>query len=204
MNLIDTIAAEMRDDDDDLDRQSELLATEYRDASPAGRELLDRAFACLCGWSLKTLLTRPELDPDTPQPPDPVEDTVLAAAGPEPAPAAPYRRQWQQVTVPGALQDGPTGAIETAIELAISTEAGALPALYHTALAAGGTSPRDQLRNDLWRLAQALDRVADWDVHDWYLSCDEALRLLAALAQTAQLPTTDAGWLLLARDALTS
>ena len=40
---------------DDYD-QSERLANVYLSADEAGKELLDQAFMCLCGWKLATLM----------------------------------------------------------------------------------------------------------------------------------------------------
>ncbi|MFM1817016.1 MAG: hypothetical protein RLZ98_3711 [Pseudomonadota bacterium] len=40
---------------DDAD-QSQRLADLYLSTDDAGKELLDRAFTCLCGWQLNTLM----------------------------------------------------------------------------------------------------------------------------------------------------
>jgi hypothetical protein len=64
MNLIERITQEMADDDDNLTKQSELLAETYESADDAGKKLLDDAFVCLCGWRMKTLLERQAEDPD--------------------------------------------------------------------------------------------------------------------------------------------
>ena len=65
MNLIERISKEMDEDTDNLTKQSDLLADTYRNADDAGKALLDEAFACLCGWSLKTLLERADKNDDT-------------------------------------------------------------------------------------------------------------------------------------------
>ena len=54
-NLVAHITREMLSDDYD---QSEMLADVYLTSSEAQQDALDRAFTCLCGWSLKTLMTR--------------------------------------------------------------------------------------------------------------------------------------------------
>ena len=49
---------------DDYDR-SERLADIYLSADEAGKDLLDRAFICLCGYQLKTLMANADLDDTT-------------------------------------------------------------------------------------------------------------------------------------------
>ncbi|HEX2598694.1 MAG TPA: hypothetical protein VHL05_07975 [Terriglobales bacterium] len=56
-NLVAHISKEMFSDDDD---QSEMLASIYLTANQAEKDVLDRAFICLCGWSLNTLMKRCE------------------------------------------------------------------------------------------------------------------------------------------------
>jgi hypothetical protein len=48
----------MGQDDCDAADQSERLAQLYLSADEGGKELLDEAFTCLCGWRLSTLLER--------------------------------------------------------------------------------------------------------------------------------------------------
>lgn len=55
--LID-IQFAMKQDDCDAADQSERLERLYLSADDAGKELLDQAFTCLCGWRLSTLLER--------------------------------------------------------------------------------------------------------------------------------------------------
>jgi hypothetical protein len=43
-------------------KQSALLEEAYDTADDAGKALLDTAFICLCGYSLKTLREQPEVD----------------------------------------------------------------------------------------------------------------------------------------------
>lgn len=52
--LVERITYAIATDDDD---QSERLADVYLGADDAGKDVLDRAFICLCGWQLKTLMT---------------------------------------------------------------------------------------------------------------------------------------------------
>jgi hypothetical protein len=52
---------------DDCD-QSVRLADIYLSADEAGKDLLDRAFTCLCGYQLKTLMEGADLeDPTAPE-----------------------------------------------------------------------------------------------------------------------------------------
>ena len=76
MNLIERVTREMADDDDNMTKQSELLAEAYERADDAGKKLLDDAFVCLCGWSMKTLLERQAEDPDTDDEDDDEDDTA--------------------------------------------------------------------------------------------------------------------------------
>lgn len=54
-NLVAECTKAILSDDDD---QSEMLANLYLDANHPEKEMLDRAFTCLCGWSLGTLMDR--------------------------------------------------------------------------------------------------------------------------------------------------
>jgi hypothetical protein len=56
-NLVTHISKALSSDDDD---QSEMLAGIYLSASQTERDVLDRAFICLCGWSLQTLMDKCE------------------------------------------------------------------------------------------------------------------------------------------------
>lgn len=64
MNLIERITDEMATDTDNMAKQSAMLADTYTSADEAGKKLLDDAFVCLCGWSMKTLLEQQAADPD--------------------------------------------------------------------------------------------------------------------------------------------
>jgi len=55
MNLIERVTEVMETDYDNMDKQSALLLELYDRADDAGKQLLDQAFVCLCGWSLKSL-----------------------------------------------------------------------------------------------------------------------------------------------------
>jgi hypothetical protein len=55
MNIIERIREAMDDDDDNLDKQSAILLRDYDAADAAGKQLLDDALVCICGWSLETL-----------------------------------------------------------------------------------------------------------------------------------------------------
>lgn len=52
-SLVAHIAEQIAIDDDD---QSRMLADVYETATEVQKDALDRAFICLCGWSLKTLM----------------------------------------------------------------------------------------------------------------------------------------------------
>jgi hypothetical protein len=62
MRLVAHISDAMVNDDCD---QSERLADIYLSADDAGKDLLDRAFTCLCGYRLKTLMEGANLDDPT-------------------------------------------------------------------------------------------------------------------------------------------
>jgi hypothetical protein len=49
---------------DDYD-QSDRVAEIYLPADEAGKDILDRAFICLCGYQLKTLMANADLDDTT-------------------------------------------------------------------------------------------------------------------------------------------
>lgn len=54
-NLVAHISKAMYSDDED---QSDMLADIYLAGTEAERDVLNRAFTCLCGWSLETLMNR--------------------------------------------------------------------------------------------------------------------------------------------------
>lgn len=57
-HLISRIRREMDSDEENLLKQSEYLANIYTDADTGGKQMLDDAFICLCGYGLGTLIKR--------------------------------------------------------------------------------------------------------------------------------------------------
>lgn len=57
-NLIELVTREMAGDFDNMDKQSQLLIDVYAEASKEAKAELDKAFVCLCGWELQTLIAR--------------------------------------------------------------------------------------------------------------------------------------------------
>lgn len=61
--LVTHIFEQMANDDED---QSQMLADIYLSVDDAGKDVLDRAFICLCGWQLQTLMKQvDQLAPNT-------------------------------------------------------------------------------------------------------------------------------------------
>lgn len=56
--LIDKIELEMRLDEEDREEQSKQLEYAYTHSSEETQKAIDTCFIALCGWSLKTLLTK--------------------------------------------------------------------------------------------------------------------------------------------------
>lgn len=56
-NLVAHVSKAIFSDDDD---QSDMLADIYLQAEEAEKAVLDKAFICLCGWSLKTMMEKCE------------------------------------------------------------------------------------------------------------------------------------------------
>ncbi len=56
--LIDKIELEMRLDEEDRKEQSEQLEYAYIHSPEETQKAIDTCFIALCGWSLKTLLTK--------------------------------------------------------------------------------------------------------------------------------------------------
>lgn len=54
-NIIDIIDEEMQSDEENRDRQSEILENHYKNATKKGKGLIDDVLLCLCGWSFRTL-----------------------------------------------------------------------------------------------------------------------------------------------------
>lgn len=60
MDLIERIQRAMECDEEDSGKQSRLLADTYNEASSEAKKVADDLFISLCGWSLDTLINRPE------------------------------------------------------------------------------------------------------------------------------------------------
>ncbi|MEO7775493.1 MAG: hypothetical protein ABIT61_12560 [Steroidobacteraceae bacterium] len=58
-NLVAQVAKALYSDEDD---QSDMLAGIYLAANEAEKNVLDQAFTCLCGWSLKTLMSNCQME----------------------------------------------------------------------------------------------------------------------------------------------
>ena len=56
MNILEIILQEMMSDDENTEDQSQRLHGIYHNADKGEREVLDKAFICVCGWSLDTLI----------------------------------------------------------------------------------------------------------------------------------------------------
>ena len=56
--LIDRVQEAMSADDEDREKQSEILLNIYKESDQATKNKVDEIFICLCGWSLKTLINR--------------------------------------------------------------------------------------------------------------------------------------------------
>lgn len=61
MSLIERIQDEINSDDEDPQEQSLRLIRLHLAASPETRAVLDDAFICLCGYSLTTLIGKPQI-----------------------------------------------------------------------------------------------------------------------------------------------
>lgn len=56
MNLIERITDLILSDDENTDKQSDILTRTYDDANAEKKTAIDNALICICGYSLKTLL----------------------------------------------------------------------------------------------------------------------------------------------------
>ena len=56
MNLIERITDLILSDDENTDKQSDILARTYDDANAGQKTAIDNALICICGYSLKTML----------------------------------------------------------------------------------------------------------------------------------------------------
>lgn len=59
-NILERILGLMQSDDDNTKRQSTRLKNLYENADKDGKELLDNALLCICGYTLKTLIKETE------------------------------------------------------------------------------------------------------------------------------------------------
>ena len=58
MNLIELIISEAQNDEENSNNQSTLLERLYNKADDNGKQLLDDALICICGWSLPSLRSK--------------------------------------------------------------------------------------------------------------------------------------------------
>lgn len=61
MNLIECIREETLNDDGmcrEIDHGSSVLMNLYREANKKGKDLIDDALTCICGWTFKTILEK--------------------------------------------------------------------------------------------------------------------------------------------------
>jgi len=58
MNLIELIISEAQNDEENSNNQSERLEGLYDGADDKGKQLIDDALICICGWSLPSLRNR--------------------------------------------------------------------------------------------------------------------------------------------------
>jgi hypothetical protein len=63
MDLIERLMAALDTDEEDREKSIERAAWNYEKATPDQQRAIDRIFICLCGWSLRTLLSGAEEDP---------------------------------------------------------------------------------------------------------------------------------------------
>lgn len=56
VNILARVEAAMASDTERQDKQSDLIAEIYEQATRDQREVLDQVFAALCGWSLTSIL----------------------------------------------------------------------------------------------------------------------------------------------------
>jgi hypothetical protein len=65
MNLIGRIFEEMSSDDDDMDKQSEILLEIWSGATVDQKKLIDEVMLSLCGWTMGTLINMTGESTDT-------------------------------------------------------------------------------------------------------------------------------------------
>jgi hypothetical protein len=59
-NIIEGIFTLMQKDDEDPMKQSEILEITYNKATQDEKKIIDDIMICVCGYSLDTILNRPE------------------------------------------------------------------------------------------------------------------------------------------------
>lgn len=58
MNLIELIIYEAQNDEENSNNQSDRLNQLYDSADAKGKQLIDDALICICGWSMSSLRER--------------------------------------------------------------------------------------------------------------------------------------------------
>ena len=64
VNILARVEAAMRSDTEDQQDQSDRIERHYHGATERQRALIDDVFACLCGWSLRTILDEGDVNED--------------------------------------------------------------------------------------------------------------------------------------------
>ena len=59
-SIIETIFGLMGNDDEDPQKQSEILEALYEVCTDTQKKAIDNAFICICGYSLDTIINSPE------------------------------------------------------------------------------------------------------------------------------------------------
>ncbi len=59
MTIIEKVLLLMQNDDEDRERQSEILQQTYETASASEKKAIDNCFIALCGFALGTILENP-------------------------------------------------------------------------------------------------------------------------------------------------
>ena len=55
MNIIEFIRAEANSDDENTEKQSDILNRNYDEGTDEQKEAIDEALMCICGWTMKTI-----------------------------------------------------------------------------------------------------------------------------------------------------
>ncbi len=59
-NIIEGILTLMQNDEENPEKQSEILEAFYEVSTDAQKKAIDNAFICICGYSLDTIINHPE------------------------------------------------------------------------------------------------------------------------------------------------